>query len=157
MAKRTFDKPNYDWTMPFYELREICEEVYGVPFDLQMGERGQGEYEVATTGDIQERQGYWTGLGQGYGYEGKYIEGNKYVFFDEIDGVEDDCAAAIEKWVNQTQTEWHPGKFDWDRPFDKVGDNGEYTFYQPDLDVVLTDLAKRDEIPEGTYMIRIEW
>lgn len=153
---RTFTKPDYDWTMSYIELRDICEEVYGVPYDLQMGERGRGEYEIASTDPeaIDDIQGYWKGMGQGYGYDGKYIEGSEWVPF--IEG-ETGAVEAIEKWSSQSKTEWMPGKLDWDRPFSKVGPNGEYTFYQPDLDVVLCDLAVREEIPHGKYMITIDW
>jgi hypothetical protein len=157
---RTFEKPNYDWTMSWIEFSEICEEVYGVPYDLQMGERGQGEYDVVTTGDEAEIQGRWTGLGQGYGYDDKYIEGSAYTRFVEGDSEEDFAAgekAAIEHWQNQKKIQISSGAAEFDRPFDKVGENGEYTFYQPDLQVVMNDLVNREEIPPGTYMIRIEW
>lgn len=158
---RTFDKPNYDWLMNFTELRDMCEEVYGVPYDIQMGERSNGEYDIVTTGEIPDRQGYWTGLGQGYGYEGKYIEGHKFVHFvdGECSKSEDilrESLMAIEKWQSQSKME-KPWGNAFDRPFDKVGDNGEYTFYQPDLQVVMNDLVAREEIPPGTYMITIDW
>ncbi len=159
---RTFKKPNYDWTMPFYTLDEICQEVYGVPYDLQMGERGQGEYDIVTTGEVGYREGYHAGLGQGDDYDGKYIEGNHYVFFDEgvIDpetgNYVDVVDKAIAHWQAQEPQEQSWGK-DWGRPFDKVGKNGQYTFWQPSLSTVMTGLARRLEIPEGTYMITIDW
>lgn len=157
---RSFSKPNYDWTMNFTELREICEEVYGVPYDLQMGERGQGEYDTVTTGVGADRQGRWKGLGQGYGHNGKYIEGSAWAAFVGGDTEEDFAAgekAAIAHWQSQKPIERSWGGADWDRPFDRIGDNGEYTFYQPDLQVVMNDLAEREEIPPGTYMITIDW
>lgn len=154
---REFTKPGYDWEMMMYELSEICEEVYGMTYDLQMGERGQGEYDIATTNpdDIDSIQGYWQGMGQGHGYDGKYIEGAKWVPFVEGSlGAEE----AIAKWLANEKTISYPGASpEYDRPFDKVGENGEYTFYQPDLDVILCDLAKREEIPHGTWMIKIDW
>lgn len=150
---RTFKKPNYDWLMNFTELRDICLEVYGVPYDLQMGERGQGEYDIVTTGQEADIQGYWIGLGQGYSYDAKYLEDSKWVPFVEGDTQDDYSRGelmAIVKW-QASKAGQH------DRAFDKVGDNGEYTFYQPDLQVVINDLCVRGEIPKGTYMITIDW
>lgn len=162
MAKRTFKSPGYDWVMDMQDLQKITEEVYGVPYDIQMGERGQGEYDVATTEAFQDREGYHTGLGQGRNYEDKYPEGHGYFYFDEdqIDPATGDYVdtvdKAIAKFMSQTPQETPWGK-DWGRPFDKVGDNGEYTFWQPSLETILTDLARKDEIPHGTYMVQIDW
>jgi len=161
---REFAKPGYDWVMSFRDLQTICEEVYGVPYDLQMGERGQGEYDVVTTGQLEDREGYSTGLGQGYRHEDKYPEGHSYFFFDEgqIDPETGDYVdvsdKAIAHWQSQEKTISYPGATpSYDRPFDKVGENGQYTFWQPSLACVMTDLSRRQEIPEGTYMITIDW
>jgi hypothetical protein len=141
------------WRMSMQDLARITKYVYGIEYDVQMGERSQGSYVIASTDDEVETQGYWKGMGQGYGYDQKYIEGAKWVQF-----VEDGAGAeeAIEKWINQERDpeEWKYGQ---PRPFDKVGKNGEYTLYQPDLEVVLSDLAKRGKLPEGTYFIDIDW
>lgn len=134
-----------DWYIDMSDLRDITKEIYGIGFDIQMGERGQGEYElVDTTKPPIHIQTYATGLGTGYGYDGKYIEGHGYKQISD--------AEAIAKWVSQAGT-----LDEWSRPFEKVGANGEYEHYQPDLEVVMADMVERNEIPEGVYFVSIDW
>lgn len=140
---REFRKPSYDWTMTFIELKEITKEVYGIEYDLQMGERGQGEYDVVTTGVIDSEQGYWKGINPNPHYGTSSLAEARFIELTDEE--------ALEKWVSQKDITRYS------RPFSSIADNGEYAHYQPEVAVILTDLAKRKEIPEGTYMITIDW
>jgi hypothetical protein len=132
-------KPQYDWELDMRELSDICEAVYGMPFDIQMGERSNGEYDVVDTSQEPDKQGYHTGMSD-YGY--KYENATWVELTDE---------QALDKWRNQNFED----KYGY-RAFDKVV-NGEYSPWQPDTQLVMRDLVKRGALPPGVYKLDIDW
>ncbi len=131
------------YVMSMQELSEVTKEVYGIEFDIQMGERGQGEKEVVDTRNATPDgyQCYWTGLVDSYDPNVKYKNARTVNISDE---------EMMAKWQAQDVS-------DSIRPYNKIGENGEYTHIQPDTDLVMMDLAKRGEIPHGEYQIEIDW
>lgn len=121
------------------DIREICNEVYGKEFDIQMGEYSNGSYLIVKP--ESDLQGYWTGI------VSDRWAGNSY---DNATWVEISDEEAIKKWVDNVPSDKYS------RPFDKVVD-GEYDYWQPDFEVILKDLVAREEIPDGTYFISIDW
>lgn len=132
------------YEMDMQELEQITERVYGVGYDIQMGERSQGTVLTYDTRQLDSIQAYWTGLKPNH-YGG--VDGNSYENAKCVDLTDEE---ALLRWrIRGTGGDI--------RPFNKIDENGEYLWEQPDADLVLQDLANRGEIPHGEYQIRIDW
>jgi len=139
------------------EFEKIVEDVYGIKYDVQLGEYSQDSYinEDDVNGEPDSYQGYHKGLKEGRFGSPDY-EDSSYV-----DLVDD---KVVEYWRNHAPknsdsidaTDFSSDDFGF-RPFEKINNKGEYSWWQPDVNWILNDMVNRKEIPSGDYQILIWW
>lgn len=108
-------------------LSDITTEVYGRAYDIQMGEKSNGSYEVWSTSPTDWRNDYPA-----------YVEDESAEY--GIRNIET-VAEAIAIWTALPEP-----KDPWARPD-----------WQPEVWAVLSDLADKGEIPHGEYFVSIDW
>lgn len=136
---RDIKKVEYYW-IDLRDIAKITEEVYGIAYDIQMGEKSNGSYEIHET-EKDDMPGYYTGM--------KKESYDNYPNYDNAKWVEMTDEESFERWKNSTTS--------YRRPFEKINDKGEHEWYQPSFSNVLYDLAEKGEIPHGIYFVSIDW
>lgn len=132
------------------ELDELVEEVYGIPYDTQMGEYGQKTYIELNNmmGKLYDNhEGYWKGLKEEPGR-------SSIINWDNAEFVKLMHDEVVEYWKDHSPA---PSEDMSSRPFEKIDDKGEHAWWQPVPGWVLNDMVRRGEIPAGDYQILVWW
>lgn len=140
------------YQLRIYVFHDIVQDVYGVRYDAYAGEVAQGGaiHEDNVFGEPDSYQRYYKGLKEGTYGDIDYEDAS---FFDLSD--ED----VVEYWKNHAPTNSSAESTDvfGSHPYEKLNYEGEYAWWQPDVNWVLNDLVNRKEIPPGNYQVLVSW
>lgn len=133
------------------EFEKLVGDVYGLKYDVQLGEYSQDSYinEDDVNGEPDSYEGYHTGLKSDHVGRIDYSDSSFVDLPDE---------KVIEYWTNHAPDSSNYSTDDFGyRPSEKINDDGEYVWWQPDVNWVLNDMVNRNEIPAGDYQVLIWW